>query len=362
MGFRFRKSIKIAPGVKLNFNKKSTGITFGGKGFHYTVNSNGKRTKSVGVPGTGLYYTSTSGGGSGSSRNSSGSGAGAGGNYSGGGTSGNGNYYGNNFNAPQGPMYQPTKKNYTLITILLLIFFFPLGLYFMWAKTSWNKVVKIIISVFIGIYCLFFAVAIFSDSDSSTPASSSGITEISCIEDTVRLDLSDPLNEHKTINFDFRTTPGTSDLLNGDFIAVFENDSIADAEVNFIIDYANEVQVTVSALNPGKTTMYIETADGTIRSNRITVEVVGEKTTYSWQTDSATEETTETTTAETTTKETTTRETTTEETTKDNSRTVYITPSGSKYHYSKSCAGDNAMERTLNEVKDAYDPCKKCAQ
>ena len=29
--FRFRKSIKIAPGIKLNFNKNSASMTFGGK-------------------------------------------------------------------------------------------------------------------------------------------------------------------------------------------------------------------------------------------------------------------------------------------------------------------------------------------
>lgn len=57
MGLRFRRSVKIAPGVKINFNKKSTGVTFGGKGVHYTVNSSGKKTASVGIPGTGLYYT-----------------------------------------------------------------------------------------------------------------------------------------------------------------------------------------------------------------------------------------------------------------------------------------------------------------
>ena len=63
MGWRFRKSFKIAPGVKLNLNKKSTSVTFGGKGFHYTVNSNGKKTKTAGIPGSGLYYTETTGGG-----------------------------------------------------------------------------------------------------------------------------------------------------------------------------------------------------------------------------------------------------------------------------------------------------------
>lgn len=62
MGLRFRKSIKIAPGVKMNFNKKSWGVTIGKKGAHYTINSKGKRTASVGIPGTGLSYTTTSGG------------------------------------------------------------------------------------------------------------------------------------------------------------------------------------------------------------------------------------------------------------------------------------------------------------
>lgn len=64
MGFRFRKSFKVAPGVKLNFNKKSTGVTFGGKGLHYTINSSGEKTASAGIPGTGLYYTKSSGGSS----------------------------------------------------------------------------------------------------------------------------------------------------------------------------------------------------------------------------------------------------------------------------------------------------------
>lgn len=62
MGFRFRKSFKIAPGVKFNLNKKSHSFTFGGKGMHYTVNSDGKRTKSFGIPGSGLYYTETKNG------------------------------------------------------------------------------------------------------------------------------------------------------------------------------------------------------------------------------------------------------------------------------------------------------------
>lgn len=59
MGFRFRKSFKIAPGIKWNLNKKSSSITFGGKGIHHTINSKGQTTDSIGVPRTGIYYTKT---------------------------------------------------------------------------------------------------------------------------------------------------------------------------------------------------------------------------------------------------------------------------------------------------------------
>lgn len=59
MGFRFRKSIKIAPGVRVNIGKKSTSISFGGKGARYTISSTGRKTASVGIPGTGISYTAT---------------------------------------------------------------------------------------------------------------------------------------------------------------------------------------------------------------------------------------------------------------------------------------------------------------
>lgn len=68
MGLRFRKSVKIAPGVKVNLNKKSTSVTFGGKGVHRTISSTGKKTTSVGLPGSGAYYTTSSGGTSGTNK------------------------------------------------------------------------------------------------------------------------------------------------------------------------------------------------------------------------------------------------------------------------------------------------------
>lgn len=69
MGLRFRKSVKIAPGVKVNFNKKSISTTFGTKGAHHTISTSGRKTTSVGIPGTGISYVETSNSNSDSNHN-----------------------------------------------------------------------------------------------------------------------------------------------------------------------------------------------------------------------------------------------------------------------------------------------------
>jgi hypothetical protein len=62
MGLRFRKSLKIAPGVRLNVGTKGMGLSVGGKGFRYSINTSGRRTTSIGIPGSGLSYSTLSGG------------------------------------------------------------------------------------------------------------------------------------------------------------------------------------------------------------------------------------------------------------------------------------------------------------
>jgi tetratricopeptide (TPR) repeat protein len=59
MGFRMRKSFKIAPGVRLNVSKTGLGVSAGVRGARYSVHSSGRRTTSVGLPGTGMGWTST---------------------------------------------------------------------------------------------------------------------------------------------------------------------------------------------------------------------------------------------------------------------------------------------------------------
>lgn len=63
MGLRFRKSIKVAPGVRVNVGKKSVGVSVGTKGARASINSSGRKTTSVGIPGTGISYVNTYGGG-----------------------------------------------------------------------------------------------------------------------------------------------------------------------------------------------------------------------------------------------------------------------------------------------------------
>lgn len=57
MGFRFRKSMKIAPGLRLTFGKRSIGLSAGIRGARVSLNSSGRVTSSAGIPGSGLYWT-----------------------------------------------------------------------------------------------------------------------------------------------------------------------------------------------------------------------------------------------------------------------------------------------------------------
>ena len=65
MGFRMRKSIKVAPGVRLNVSKRGVGASVGAGGVRYSAHSSGRRTVSAqsGIPGV-TYQKSVRGSGS----------------------------------------------------------------------------------------------------------------------------------------------------------------------------------------------------------------------------------------------------------------------------------------------------------
>ncbi|MBR2523029.1 MAG: DUF4236 domain-containing protein [Clostridiales bacterium] len=60
MGLNFRKSISIGKGLKLNLSKSGPSISFGKSGLRQSVNLKGQTRTTVGIPGTGVYYTKTS--------------------------------------------------------------------------------------------------------------------------------------------------------------------------------------------------------------------------------------------------------------------------------------------------------------
>lgn len=59
MSIRFRKSINLGGGLKLNIGKGSVGVSAGVRGARVSVNSKGRKTTSVGIPGSGLSYVKT---------------------------------------------------------------------------------------------------------------------------------------------------------------------------------------------------------------------------------------------------------------------------------------------------------------
>jgi Protein of unknown function (DUF4236) len=58
MGWRFRRSVRILPGIRLNLSRSGVSASVGVKGAHITV-GHGKVRETVGLPGTGISYTGT---------------------------------------------------------------------------------------------------------------------------------------------------------------------------------------------------------------------------------------------------------------------------------------------------------------
>jgi hypothetical protein len=56
MGFRFRRSRTLFPGVRLNLGKKGASVSIGPRGLKHTIGPHGRRT-TVGLPGTGMSHT-----------------------------------------------------------------------------------------------------------------------------------------------------------------------------------------------------------------------------------------------------------------------------------------------------------------
>lgn len=374
MGLRFRKSIKIAPGVRLNIGKKSVGISAGVKGARVSVNSNGRVTKSVGIPGTGLSYVKTSRIGSSGASGSGGSGA-----------SGNVPPI---TPAPSGGPQPSPQKNYKGLKVLAVVLI-VLGL-----LLSVASIIGGLVFTAVGCACLHHRANMLAQQAGETPKAPfkrrwqivvaalfvvmavggimtpDPISEIQ-VEGTVPAQLAVPNTQ--TLSFIYAPADASPDS-----IACTSSDSaVASVEVT---EAANgTITCLVTPLSAGNVTI-------TCSSNTATAPAIDMKVT-----DPAAEEAARLA-AEQAAKEEAERKAAEEAAAKAEaerkaaeeaaaaqaaaeqqaaeeaaadqatSRTVYITPTGARYHYSAKCAGDNAIETTLDQAQaQGYTPCGRCA-
>lgn len=63
MGFRYRRSIAIVPGVRLNVSKRGVGMSAGVRGARVSVSPGGRVTRTLSIPGTGLSHVQSLGSG-----------------------------------------------------------------------------------------------------------------------------------------------------------------------------------------------------------------------------------------------------------------------------------------------------------
>ncbi|MCB1512766.1 MAG: DUF4236 domain-containing protein [Hyphomicrobiaceae bacterium] len=54
MGFRFRRSKKLLPGIKLTISHRGASVRVGPRGAGVSVSTTGRKTINAGIPGTGL--------------------------------------------------------------------------------------------------------------------------------------------------------------------------------------------------------------------------------------------------------------------------------------------------------------------
>ena len=59
MGWRYRKSINLGGGFKINLSKSGIGYSWGFKGYRVTKTANGQTRKTYSIPGTGISYVET---------------------------------------------------------------------------------------------------------------------------------------------------------------------------------------------------------------------------------------------------------------------------------------------------------------
>lgn len=335
MGLRFRKSIKIAPGVKINLNKKSTSVTFGGKGVHYTASSTGKKTASVGIPGTGISYTKTTGQSSKQKKTSEGGSQPM-------------------PTAPQSNFQDPDHKKWYQKTgwiIALLILFFPVGLFLMWKYTNWKKSIKGIITAIILIFAL------------SGIASPDNLEQI-----TLSADTGQTYDINKKISIKATTTPTDYELSSDDFKCSGGKINIDKQSISFVAtkDGSYKIWAEHDGIKSNNLTLKVEDKEAIAKQKEKEEQerLAAEKAQKEAEEKAAQEAAEAQAKAEAEAQAQAEAQQQAQAATQaqqNNDPTVYITNTGGKYHRA-GCRflKQSQIEKHLSEVKGVYEPCGVC--
>ena len=348
MGFRFKKSKQIAPGVRVNLNKKSASVTFGGKGVHHTISSSGKKTTSVGIPGSGLYYTSSSGGGGGS-RNSNDSSI----NF----TSGDGNGGssapdpGDNENKGKKKSFKYLLYSAAVVAVLLActnhsfisaIICIPVFIYFWKHKELKRRKYYLGITAFLFVACLVFLGPTYIDTISLNSSKS------------IVMDI----NSSKMISYSIDPEGSNTDELK----LISSNSGILVTK----LDKDNNKFTIKSNSKTGTTTVYLKDNNADVASKKIRITVEDKKAIAEAKKKAEDEKKRK---AEEAKKKEQARiaaeNKKVEEAakaTEEVEEMVWVSNTGSKYHSNPNCSGmRNPVQRKLSEAKSmGLSPCSKC--
>lgn len=324
MGFRFRKSVKIAPGVRLNIGKKSVGISAGVKGARVSVNSSGRKTTTVGLPGTGLSYSKTEkiGGRKTTTRSAS----------------------SNNAQPirpdlpPAQPLEEKKKKGCCGCAVYAFIALLIIG-----ALGS----------------CIGGTEDKDKQTDTGDGTQAAVITQLTLTGDPIaEIDL----GSSQTLTY---TVDPSDFAMTADAVYATTSDSdVLTVSAECLSDPAR-VEVTLTGKAAG-------TADYTVRAAEGDAQQTGQITVHDRAAEQAAakakaeQEAAEKAAAEKAAQEQAAAEAAAaqqaaqEQAAAQQSETVYITPSGKRWHRSASCAGKNARAVTMDQV-GSRTPCQKCA-
>ena len=259
MGLRFRKSINLGGGAKINLSKSGVGYSIGTKGARITKKANGGSKTTLSVPGTGISYVKESRGKRKAANTSEGGGTGG----------------------RMGNTGGPKKRN-TLLWVLGWLCIFPLPLTILLLRKKEmapGKKYGFIVAVW-SVYLIMAAVASKNDKPSSHSSSQIEQSAVSQGEKNKISAITFGNGEDITVKVGETGVGGkvkvTSDELfyypqDGDVAFVSANSEIVRISLSRISD--DEVYYTLEAMNPGETYVYATSKDGTITSDKIKVTV-----------------------------------------------------------------------------------------